>query len=169
MCRPAVCSRAIHIVAQTRRAGKCDPQRRMMSSFSWGKIVNIAQKQVNKACTHGYRKYLIMHMRRRTDRCFSVLVSRQYDRPAFRDGLVSTAVDAAVSSGSLYFSAAGNSGAGWRFDSVRFIAVSSTICVQYESADKKRSFGRRLNQLHIIRLIRISSSFSYINCFFFPF
>eukprot|EP00752_Nemacystus_decipiens_P009696 g8660.t1 len=38
-----------------------------------------------------------------------------FNSPAFRDGVISVAVDEAVDSGSLYFSAAGNSNTGYRF------------------------------------------------------
>ena len=40
-------------------------------------------------------------------------------RPAFRDGVIADAVGAAVDSGSLYFSSAGNNGPGYRFASAR--------------------------------------------------
>jgi len=48
-----------------------------------------------------------------------LLFLRHYPRsPAFRDGVISVAVDEAVGSGSLYFSSAGNDGSGYRFTSV---------------------------------------------------
>ncbi len=43
------------------------------------------------------------------------------ESPAFRDGVISVAVDEAVESSSLYFSSAGNDGLGYRFTSVSAI------------------------------------------------
>ena len=40
------------------------------------------------------------------------------DQPGFRDGIIAEAVDEVVADGALYFSAAGNTGNGFKFTSV---------------------------------------------------
>lgn len=72
---------------------------------------------------------------------FSIWVSHQLYRPAFRDGVIAQAVDAAVDAGSLYFSSAGNDGTGWRFDSVRLVTFRVHMYVRRWVEATARSGG----------------------------